>query len=165
MLVSSLLFLRGKKNYHRGILYYLFCLSFVVNIGLLRQPERNLVISSLDLKLSSNARVSLLAKPWLRRRGPNTLSRQFNQKFWRLFHIWMVCFGILSLFFRITLYQNNIKTASFFLHNVFDRNLLSNIMCSKMHRYTVKLYWKDTVAAAAATRLRVCVYRKVFSPI
>jgi len=40
--------LREKKNYHRGILYYLFCLSFVVNIGLLRQPERNLVISSLD---------------------------------------------------------------------------------------------------------------------
>jgi len=68
----------------------------------------------------------------------------------------------ISLF--VLLYQNNIKTASFFLHNVFDRNLLSNIMCSKMHRYTVKLYWKDTVTAAGATRLRVCVCTEKFFP-
>lgn len=64
----------------------------------------------------------------------------------------------ISLF--VLLYIKTTSKRRLSLHNVFDRNLLSNIMCSKMHRYTVKLYWKDTVTAAM--RLRVCVCTEKF---
>jgi len=163
MLVSSLLFLRGKKNYHRGILYYLFCLSFVVNIGLLRQPERNLVISSLDLKLSSNARVSLLAKPWLRRRVPNTLSRQWNRNPGGC-SIYKRCVLDFYLSFCITLYQNNNKTASFFTQRFWPQFAQQYYVFENASLYRQAVLERHRHRRNAFARVCVCTV-KFFSPI
>jgi len=68
------------------------------------------------------------------------------------------------LSFCITLYQNNnYKTASFFSHYVFDRNLLSNIMCSKMHRYRQAVLERHRHRRNAFARVCVCT-EKFFFP-